>query len=78
MLEEVTFLSARNSQIEEQISILPSLEGEISLLKKNNEALLILLGEKDEEVETVFSDLKEVRYLYRNQIEELLDKITPA
>jgi len=58
--------------------MLPSLNDEIKSLKKNNEALLILLGEKDEEVETVFADLKEVKHLYRNQIEELLNRITPS
>jgi hypothetical protein len=77
LLEEVTFLSARNSQVEEQIASLPSLQDEIKVLKKTNDALLVLVGEKDEEVETIFSDLKEVKTLYRDQIAELLNKIVP-
>ena len=70
-------LSSRNAQVEELITQIPFLNEEIKSLKGRNEALLILLGEKDEEVECIFSDLKEVKMLYRNQIEELLDKLTP-
>ena len=70
-------MSARNAQVEEQISSLPSLQEEIKSLKKTNDALLVLVGEKDEEVESIFSDLKEVKNLYRGQIEELLNKVVP-
>ena len=78
LLEEVSFLSARNSEIEEQISNLPTLVGEINGLKAQNEALLMLLGEKDEQVDLAVDDLKEVKCLYKSQIEALLEQVCPS
>ena len=78
LLEEVSFLSARNSEIEEKMGNIPEMEKNIQELRMNNDALLILLGEKDEQVDTAFEDLKEVKGLYKSQIEQLLDQVAPA
>lgn len=78
LLEEVSFLSGKNSELEEQINSLPVMMREVTTLKKSNEALLMLLGEKDEEVDSAFDDLKEVQHLYKSQIEALLDQVAPA
>ena len=38
------------------------------------EVLLLLLGEKEEEVEGTLEDMREVRSMYRLQMDELLEK----
>ena len=43
--------------------------------KKRIEVLLIMLGEKEEEVEAVMSDLKEVKNMYRAQMDDLLTQV---
>ena len=35
----------------------------------------MLLGEKDEELEAILSDLKDVKNLYKDQMEKLLDEV---
>lgn len=77
LLDEVSYLSARNSQLEEQSSSVPKLSGDILLYRQQNELLLSLLGEKEEEVEATLADMKEVKSMYRLQMEELLNRITP-
>jgi hypothetical protein len=39
------------------------------------DVLLVLLGEKEEELEAMIGDLKDVKGLYKDQIEDLLERI---
>lgn len=39
------------------------------------DVLLVLLGEKEEELEALIGDLKDVKGLYKDQIEDLLERI---
>jgi len=71
----VTFLSGRNAQLEEEAASLPALREEALSYRKRNELLLVLLGEKEEELEALEGDIKEVKDLYRSQIEDLLDRV---
>jgi hypothetical protein len=71
----VTFLSSRNAQLEEEAASLPALREEALSYRKRNELLLVLLGEKEEELEALEGDIKEVKDLYRSQIEDLLDRV---
>lgn len=36
------------------------------------------IGEKEEELEGVMADMKEVKLLYRQELDSLLDKIAPS
>ncbi len=45
--------------------------------RKQNNALLILLGEKEEELQALRDDIKDVKNLYKNQISQLLEKLVP-
>lgn len=44
----------------------------VTSLKQQNEALLLLLGEKEEELEDVMSCMRDVKELYRQQIDSLI------
>ena len=61
LLEEVSFLSARNSEIEEKMGNIPEMEKNIQELRMNNDALLILLGETDETVDTAYEYMTVVK-----------------
>lgn len=76
MLEEVSYLSVRNSQLEEQTTCVPQLQEEVSSSKKQIELLLVMLGEKEEELECLITDMKEVKLMYKSHMEELLEKVT--
>lgn len=68
-------MSSRNAQLEEEAASLPALREEALSYRKRNELLLVLLGEKEEELEALEGDIKEVKDLYRSQIEDLLDRV---
>ena len=75
LLDEVNYLSAKNAKLEEDVASVPMLKEESRESRGRIEVLLVLLGEKEEEVEAILGDLKEVRCMYKDQIEELLDKV---
>lgn len=74
-MEEVSYLSMRNSQLEESCSSVPQLQAEVQSKKVRIDLLLTLLGEKEEELEAIMSDLKEVKLMYKTHYEELLEKV---
>lgn len=67
----------RNAQLEEQCASVPGLRAEVEACTKRTEMLLVLLGEKEEELEGALADMKEVRTMYRAHMDELLDKCNP-
>jgi hypothetical protein len=52
------------------------LQDELQASRKRIEVLLVMVGEKDEEYEALMGDMKEVKNLYRAQMEELLERVT--
>lgn len=57
---------------------MPDLLEEQRLGRSRIELLLVLLGEKEEELEGVLGDLQDVRGMYKAQMEEMLDKVIAA
>ena len=78
LLQEVSYLSARNAELEEKMGNDNSSAEAIARLDKENMVLLLLLGEKEEELENVLTDLKDVKNLYKSQLETLYDKFAPS
>ena len=72
LLAEVTTLSARNAKLEEEAANMSSLTEALAKSRQETEVLLLLVGEKEEELEAAASDLRDVRALYREQMETLL------
>lgn len=75
LLEEVSFLSMRNSELEEQMSTMPKLIEDVNSSHKRIDLLLILLGEKEEELDAAMSDMREIKSMYRSHMEDLMGKI---
>jgi DNA-binding Lrp family transcriptional regulator len=78
LLNEVNFLSSRNACLEEEVSSLPEVKELLASTKLQNDLLLTLLGEKEEELEGVMADMKEVKLLYRHELDVLLEKVAPV
>lgn len=76
-MQEVSYLSARNAELEESLDSNSNSTEAIARLEKENAVLLNLLGEKEEELENVLDDLKDVKNLYKLQLEALYDQLTP-
>ena len=77
LLQEVSYLSSRNAQLEEELAISPRINDKYDELRKENEVLLTLLGEKEEELESCITDMKDIKNMYKAQIEELMDRVAP-
>ena len=77
LLKEVTFLSSRNAQLEEEAEGVSGLKAALDKSKTQQNLLLLMLGEKDEEIEAAHSDMKEVKLLYRAQLDALLTEKLP-
>lgn len=78
LLEEVNFLSLRNAQLEEQCVKLPQIVEELTASKKRIDVLLVMLGEKEEELEAAMSDVRDVKDMYKHHIEDLMGRLTKS
>jgi hypothetical protein len=73
-LEEVSFLSSKVSSFEEDMTSIKPLTIEIAKLKEQKDTLLILLGEKEEQLEHMAQDMKEIKELYHEEMKRLVEK----
>lgn len=78
LLQEVGYLNTKNAALEEQVTNYAAIKNDLEVKSVQNNVLLTLLGEKEEELELLYSDLKEVKTMYKEQISELLAKIIPS
>ena len=77
LLQEVGILNSKNTELEDQLESLLTLKEDLALKITQNNVLLTLLGEKEEELELLHSDLEEVKAMYKKEIAELMSKIIP-
>jgi hypothetical protein len=77
LLQETSFLSSRNSELEERLMKLENSAVNIEKLETENTILLNLLGEKQEELELTLADIKEVKFLYRTELDQLYGLVAP-
>lgn len=52
---------------------LPSIKKEAKLAKEQNYTLLLMLGEKEEILESTLQDMKDMKELYKSEIKNLLN-----
>ena len=70
-------MNSKNTELEDQLESLLTLKEDLALKITQNNVLLTLLGEKEEELELLHSDLEEVKAMYKKEIAELMSKIIP-
>lgn len=68
-------MSARNSDLEEQLSSISSNERVLQRLETENGVLLALLGEKEEEVQALAADVRDIKGLYRSELDSLYSRV---
>ena len=66
----------RNAELEAQIDSLPHLKESAIQAQKRVDVLLVMLGEKEEELEALVGDMKDVKSMYQGQMEALLEQLT--
>jgi hypothetical protein len=64
-------------ELEEKIGSADQTTAIVKQLETQNAVLLNLLGEKEEELENIIADLKDVKNLYRAQMDDLYARIAP-
>jgi molecular chaperone GrpE (heat shock protein) len=77
LLEEVSFLSSRLTEYEDEHNNSAKSKADIKLLVEQNNTLLLLLGEKEEELESIYQDMKDIKSLYQAEIENLVRRVAP-
>jgi chromosome segregation ATPase len=80
LLEELSFVSARNAEIEPKYkqyqAQYSALSKQYQELQRQNDLVLSMLGEKSEELDAALQDLQDVKDLYRNQLDAALNQLT--
>jgi hypothetical protein len=61
------------AEYEELLESLPRVRKEAKLIKDQNNALLLMLGEKEEVLESTLQDMKDMKELYKSEIRNLLN-----
>jgi hypothetical protein len=62
------------AEYEDKLVSLPKITSDINMLNRQNDALLVLLGEKEEELENTVQDMQDMKNLYKSEMEQLLCK----
>ncbi|KAI9907714.1 hypothetical protein PsorP6_003436 [Peronosclerospora sorghi] len=69
--DEIVRLSTRNTVLESNEAKREQMEGELTELKQHQVVLLELFGEKEEQVEELQAEVKELKAFYRKQLDAL-------
>ncbi|CAA6671613.1 unnamed protein product [Spirodela intermedia] len=67
--------SIRDSLAEELSALLPGLRAELESLRRRHSSALELMGERDEELEELRADIIDLKEMYREQVDLLVNKI---
>lgn len=80
LLEELSYVSARNAELEPKYQQSQTQYAAVSrqykVLQSQNDLVLSMLGEKSEELDAALQDLKDVKELYRSQLDAALNQLT--
>ncbi|KAI8512298.1 TATA element modulatory factor 1 [Branchiostoma belcheri] len=76
MAEELVSLSSQNQDLLTQVEQVPSLTDKNKNLEQRYNAMLQMYGEKAEEADELKMDLEDIKAMYKQQISDLLNKMT--
>ncbi|KAI3980188.1 hypothetical protein MKX01_033329 [Papaver californicum] len=75
LAEELVKMTAEVEKLKLEAAILPGLRTELEALRRRHSAALELMGERDEELEELRADIMDVKEMYREQVNLLVNKI---
>ncbi|GBG60929.1 hypothetical protein CBR_g16051 [Chara braunii] len=75
LAEELVKSTTQCESYKAEASSLPGLRAELEALRKRHASALELMGERDEQVEELRADLADIKQMYREQIDMLVNQI---
>ncbi|CAI9779974.1 unnamed protein product [Fraxinus pennsylvanica] len=75
LAEELVKMTAQCEKLRAESAMLPGLRAELEALRRRHSAALELMGERDEELEELRADIVDLKEMYREQVNLLVNKI---
>ncbi|XP_073035084.1 golgin candidate 5-like isoform X1 [Primulina eburnea] len=75
LAEELVKMTAQCEKLQAEAATLPGIRAELEALRQRHSAALELMGERDEELEELRADIADVKEMYREQVNLLVNKI---
>ncbi|KAI3775074.1 hypothetical protein L1987_49642 [Smallanthus sonchifolius] len=75
LAEELVKMTAECEKLRSDVSQLPGMKAEMEALRRRHSAALELMGERDEELEELRADIVDLKEMYREQVNILVNKI---
>ncbi|KAL8056153.1 hypothetical protein ABFX02_04G100900 [Erythranthe guttata] len=75
LAEELVKMTAQCEKLQTEAASLPGIRAELEALRRRHSAALELMGERDEELEELRADIIDVKEMYREQVNLLVNKI---
>nr|KAJ0212156.1 hypothetical protein LSAT_V11C400197800 [Lactuca sativa] len=72
--EELVKMTKECEKLRSEVALLPSIKAELEALRIRHSAALELMGERDEELEELRADIVDVKEMYREQVNMLVNK----
>eukprot|EP01119_Soliformovum_irregulare_P015905 TRINITY_DN4548_c0_g1_i1.p1 TRINITY_DN4548_c0_g1~~TRINITY_DN4548_c0_g1_i1.p1 ORF type:complete len:522 (+),score=210.49 TRINITY_DN4548_c0_g1_i1:66-1631(+) len=72
--DELVTFTLKTESMEKEMEEFKKSNGDVEL-KKKYDALLLLFGEREEQVDEMKEDIREMKEAYRSQLQELIDKL---
>eukprot|EP01117_Protostelium_nocturnum_P013991 TRINITY_DN5279_c0_g1_i1.p1 TRINITY_DN5279_c0_g1~~TRINITY_DN5279_c0_g1_i1.p1 ORF type:complete len:594 (-),score=292.09 TRINITY_DN5279_c0_g1_i1:1249-3030(-) len=73
--DELVRLTTQNEELSTELNGMKDIKIQMEDLKRRYETALVLIGEKEEEVEEKRQDIADMKALYKNQINDLIDQL---
>ncbi|XP_071736509.1 golgin candidate 5-like isoform X1 [Rutidosis leptorrhynchoides] len=73
--EELVKMTEECEKLRSEVALLPRIKAELDALKVRHSAALELMGERDEQLEELRADIVDLKEVYREQVNLLVNKI---
>ncbi|XP_042417236.1 golgin candidate 5-like isoform X2 [Zingiber officinale] len=78
LAEELVKMTEQCEKLRAEAATLPGLRAELEALRRRHSAALELMGERDEELEELRADIIDLKEMYREQVDLLVDRTVKA
>ncbi|KAG5248657.1 golgin candidate [Salix suchowensis] len=75
LAEELVKMTAQCEKLQAESALLPGVRAELDALRRRHSAALELMGERDEELEELRADIVDLKEMYREQVNLLVNKV---
>ncbi|XP_008789324.2 golgin candidate 5 isoform X2 [Phoenix dactylifera] len=75
LAEELVKMTEQCEKLQAEAAVLPGLRAELEALRRRHSSALELMGERDEELEELRADIVDLKEMYREQVDLLVNRI---